>query len=286
MVSVQKKKVVILGAGAVGLLYGSRLLESEQNKGSLIDVHFICRRDFDYIRTNGIHMKSPDGDYISGNLSLNKKIHCDSSTIDVPSTGVDWIIICVKSYSFEGNEGVSLKALIETMAGNNTRFLLIMNGLGCEKYLCDWFGAASIFVGMAFTCVNRNDPTNEIDNIPFILVDHIKFGALHIAHCQDNPIELDIAKALWMDTRIAEKVTIGLSLLYAQWSKLCWNIPFSGLCVALGGITTDIIANDTHLRCLADKIMTDTITLANEDILWHRNMKPTGVYHKIQKQIF
>lgn len=44
------------------------------------------------------------------------------------------------------------------------------------------------------------------------------------------------------------------------------------------GITTDIIANDAHLRILADNIMTDTITLANEDILWHRNMHPKGTY--------
>jgi 2-dehydropantoate 2-reductase len=237
MVSIQKKKVVILGAGAVGLLYGSRLLEAEQNKGSLIDVHFICRRDFDYIKTNGFHMKSPDGDYATSNLSMNKKIHCDSSTIDVPPTGVDWIIICVKCYSFQGDDGVLLKAMIETMVGSNTRFLLIMNGLGCEKHLCDWFGAEKLFVGMAFTCVNRNNPKNKIDtDIPFILVDHIAFGALQIAHCQDNPVELEIAKSLWIDTKIEEKVTTGLSLLYAQWSKLCWNIPFSGLCVALGGI--------------------------------------------------
>lgn len=231
----QKKKIVICGAGAIGLLYGSRLLESEQNNGSQIEVHLICRRDFDHIRANGFRLKSPDGDYFSG--LLDRKIHCDSSTIDVPSNGIDWIIICVKSYSFQGDEGLSLKAIIKGMVGKDTRFLLIMNGLGCEEHLCDWFGAAAVFVGMAFTCVNRNDPKNKnnADN-PFILVDHLAFGALHIAHCQDNAVELEIAKSLWIDTKIAKKVTTGLSLLYAQWSKLCWNIPFSGLCVALGGI--------------------------------------------------
>ena len=45
------------------------------------------------------------------------------------------------------------------------------------------------------------------------------------------------------------------------------------------GITTDIIANDVHLRSLADKLMIDTITLANEDILSHRKKNPSGRHY-------
>ena len=266
----ERKTIVIVGAGAIGLLYGCRLLEAEQISGTgEMDVNFICRRDFDYCSTHGIQMKSPDGDYFSGKGSkILGKIHLNSTTISVPLDGVEWIICAVKSYSLQDDEGESLRKLIAPMIGRNSRILLIMNGLGCERPFCKWFGSKSIFVGMAFTCVNRNKP-DIIFSEEFNLIDHIAFGALSIGHCENNPEELEVAKALWSSAKISSKVTVATSLLHAQWSKLCWNIPFNGLSVALGGVTTDIIANDHDLRIVADRIMIDTISLANADILFH-----------------
>lgn len=270
----EKRITVVVGSGAVGLLYGSRLLEAEQETIRCeTETHFICRRDFDHCSTYGIRMDSPDGNYFIGSAgSIAHRIHKDSSTICIPARGVDWIICAVKSYSLNDQEGNSFRALLQPMVGDNTRFLLIMNGLGCEGYFRDWFGAKSVFVGMAFTCVNRNNPNTVPSSAlqskeEFVLVNHIAFGALLIGHCEDDTAELLIASNLWSNTKIANKVTVAPSLLCAQWSKLCWNIPFSGLCVSLGGVTTDVIANDPDLRFLADKIMKDTISLANEDII-------------------
>lgn len=271
-VFVDKKTVVIVGSGAVGLLYGSRLLEAEIGiTRSTTETHFICRRDYNHCSVHGIRLKSPDGDFYSGKeADLLKRIHRNSSSIPVPSMGVDWIICAVKSYSLQDSED-SLRSLISPMVGPNTRFLMLMNGLSCQQYFCEWFGKRKVFVGMAFTCVNRNDPNKNQSNDSladdsFVLVNHIAFGALHIGHSDDDSDELAVASALWAATKIAEKVTVAQSLRHAQWSKLCWNIPFSGLCVALGGVTTDIIANDPDLRFMADNIMIDTISLANEDM--------------------
>lgn len=271
-VFVDKKTVVIVGSGAVGLLYGCRLLEAEIGiTRCTTETHFICRRDYSHCSVHGIRLKSPDGDFYSGKeADLLKRIHRNSSSIPVPSMGVDWIICAVKSYSLQDSED-SLRSLIFPLVGPNTRFLMLMNGLSCQQYFCEWFGKRKVFVGMAFTCVNRNDPNNKQSNDSladdsFVLVNHIAFGALHIGHSDDDSDELAVASALWAATKIAEKVTVAQSLRHAQWSKLCWNIPFSGLCVALGGVTTDIIANDPDLRFMADNIMIDTISLANEDM--------------------
>jgi 2-dehydropantoate 2-reductase len=270
----EKRITVVVGSGAVGLLYGSRLLEAEQEAVIYeTETHFICRRDFDHCSTYGIRMDSPDGNYFSGiGPRVASRIHKDSTSICIPARGVDWIICAVKSYSLNNQEGNSFRALLQPMVGENTRILLIMNGLGCERHFREWFGAKSVFVGMAFTCVNRNNPSTILPSggqsrEEFVLVNHIAFGALLIGHCEDDAAELLIASSLWSYTKIASKVTVAPSLLRAQWSKLCWNIPFSGLCVALGGVTTDVIANDPDLGFLADKIMKDTISLANEDIL-------------------
>lgn len=274
---IRKTSIVIVGSGAIGLLYGCRLLEAEQNvPASNTDVNFICRRDFIYCSSHGFRMESPDGNYYSGKgVSMARKVHRDSSTITIPREGVDWIICAVKSYSLQGSEGESLKSMIMPMIGENTRMLLIMNGLGCEEVFCDWFGRKNVFVGMAFTCVNRNNPNvlsldlHASADDQFVLINHTAFGALSIGHCDDDGEELEVARALWSHTKIAAKVTVATSLLHAQWSKLCWNLPFSGLCVAMGGITTDILANDPDLRFMADQIMLETLSLGNEDILLH-----------------
>ena len=265
-----KRTVVVVGSGAVGLSYGCRLLEAEHISTECDTcTHFICRRDYDHCISNGIWMTSPDGDFYSGNdASFRSRIHKNSTTIEIPAGGVDWIVCAVKSYSLQDDASDSLRSLMTPMVGERTRFLLIMNGLGCQEKLLAWFGKKSIFVGMAFTCANRNDPSRSdaVCSENFVLVNHIAFGALHIGHCQDDAEELQVALNLWSHTKIASKVTIASSLLRAQWSKLCWNIPFSGLCVALGGVTTDIIAKDPDLRFLADQIIKDTVSLANEDM--------------------
>ena len=50
---------------------------------------------------------------------------------------------------------------------------------------------------------------------------------------------------------------------------MVWNLPFSGISVAMGGITVDKIVNDPGLRELADTVMDETIKIANADILRH-----------------
>ena len=47
---------------------------------------------------------------------------------------------------------------------------------------------------------------------------------------------------------------------------MCWNLPFNGISVAMGGITVDKIVNDPGLRELADLVMDETIASANADL--------------------
>ena len=51
------------------------------------------------------------------------------------------------------------------------------------------------------------------------------------------------------------KVRCSDSLEEALWRKLCWNVPFNGLSIVGGGITTDLILNSPELRSLAEKLI-------------------------------
>ena len=47
---------------------------------------------------------------------------------------------------------------------------------------------------------------------------------------------------------------------------MCWNLPYNGISVAMGGITVDKIVSDPGLRRLADLVMDETIAAGNADL--------------------
>ena len=262
-------RVVILGSGAVGLSYGARLLEAEVLTKARPDlnVSFIARRDHQFLRNHGFTMRSPDGHLAFSPQQLRGKVFSTAADAAAAAGGeveVDWVLCCVKSYAFKDP---ALRASLSTLVGPATRILLLMNGLMCERVLCDWFGKHRVSVGMAFTCVQRGDPdAPPHDGQPFALVNHTAFGALQVGHSADDAQELAHVRDLWRGTTIEHKVATTDSLRRTQWTKLAWNVPFSGLSVALGGVTTDVIAQGPHLRRLADRVMRDTLSLANADL--------------------
>jgi len=229
----------VIGAGAVGSYYGGRLAEAGH------DVRFLVRRDYHAIRASGLNVTSPDGDF---RLS-QPFVTTDSAEIGI----VDWVICALKSTSIH-----SAQKLVLPCVGTDTRILVLMNGLGLEDHFASWFGADKVFGGLAFTCINRGKPGN---------VHHLAYGALTLGHYKNDPAEIEKAVALWSGSRT--DILSAPSLLRARWEKLCWNIPFSGLCVAGGGITTDRILADAALRTAAYSLMEEVICAGNADLAHH-----------------
>jgi 2-dehydropantoate 2-reductase len=49
-----------------------------------------------------------------------------------------------------------------------------------------------------------------------------------------------------------------------RWKKLVWNVPFNGLAIAGGCITTDVLIADEGLRTLARRLMEEVIDAAGK----------------------
>ena len=233
------QSVAVIGSGAVGSYYGGRLSEAGQ------DVRFLMRRDYQAVRQNGLRVNSPDGDY----FLASPNVYQDSREIGQ----VDWVICALKTTSIS-----AARELIRPCLGKETRILALMNGLGIEEQLADWFGAERIFGGLAFTCINRGQPG---------LVHHLAYGPLTVGHFRNSSTELKRAEDLWSGSRV--KIIPAPSLLRARWEKLCWNIPFNGLAVTAGGITTDRIVGDPDLRTAATTLMQEVILAGNADLAHH-----------------
>ncbi|MBM3141174.1 MAG: 2-dehydropantoate 2-reductase [Chloroflexi bacterium] len=242
--------VAVIGAGAVGSYYGARLAQAGH------DVRFLMRRDFDAVAARGLRVRSKDGDFALDRPAIARRPEAIGP--------VDWVICALKATAIE-----EARALVAPCVADRTRVLVLMNGLGLEERFAEWFGPARVFGGLAFTCINRGEPGE---------VHHLDYGPVTIGHLEDDPGALAAAATLWEGAAV--EVTTSPSLLAARWQKLCWNIPFNGLAVTAGGITTDRILADPGLRAAAAATIGEVATAGNADLAAHgerARLDPTGV---------
>ncbi|MPZ49552.1 MAG: 2-dehydropantoate 2-reductase [Dehalococcoidia bacterium] len=235
----ERLRIAVIGAGAVGCYYGGRLAQAGH------DVRFLMRRDHDAVQRDGLTVYSPKGDF-----RIEKPFVARTSA---EIGEVDWVICALKGTSLDEAE-----ALIRPCAGPKTKILAIMNGLGVEERFAGWFGGERVFGGLAFTCLNRGEPG---------IVHHLGYGAVTLAHYQDDAAQLEEAARVWQGSVV--DISTAPSLLKARWEKLCWNIPFNGMTVAAGGVTTDALLADEPLLETARALMSEVVAIGNADLKAH-----------------
>ena len=231
--------VAVIGAGAVGSYYGARLAQAGH------DVRFLLRRDYEAVAQRGLRIESHHGDFVLERPTIAR----DPAAIGP----VDWVLCGLKATSL-----ADAPTLIRPCLGPETRVLAIMNGLGIEEALAASLGSERIFGGLGFTCINRGEPG---------VIHHYEYGQVAIAHLRDDPDELALALALWQGATV--EVSSAPSLLRARWEKLCWNVPFNGLTVAAGGVTTEAIVTDPALRAEARGLMEEVVAAGNAELAAH-----------------
>lgn len=228
--------IAVIGAGAVGCYYGALLARAGH------DVRFLMRRDLEAVRTHGLDIRSPGGDF---------RLAAVSAFASPGEIGrVDWVICSLKTTALE-----SARELIAPCLGPRTRVVALMNGLGVEERMAEWFGSERLFGAMAFVCINRGEPG---------VVHHLEYGRVSIGHLLDDAREAEALRELLASGAI--EVSVAPNLRYARWEKLCWNVPFNGLSVAGGGVGTGVICKDPAMRLTAERAMGEVVAIANADL--------------------
>jgi 2-dehydropantoate 2-reductase len=211
-------RIGIVGSGAIGSYYGARL--------ALVgaDVRFLMRGDLAAVRKRGtILIRDGAGTTVVGPVAAF------GSPAEIGP--VDLVVIALKTTS----EGV--RGLVAPLLAPATPMLTLQNGLGADETLAGIFGAERVIGGLAFVAVNRVAPGEVRCFHP---------GSVTIGEFGRPPAARTHALAgLFREARV--KVQVVENLLEARWRKLVWNIPFNGLSIAEGGITTDRICADARL---------------------------------------
>lgn len=208
--TIRAMKIAILGAGALGCYYGARLAEAGH------DVTFILRSAYEPVREKGLHVSSVYGD-----------IHLTSPQIArTPSEcgPVDLVIVCWKTTCND-----QLPAALPPLLHDTTRVLTFQNGMGNAEAIAQVVPAERVFIGLCFVCAMMDTPGE---------ISHLEGGAIQFAPLVPTAEGTEQAAELaaLFDGTPVETLT-ALHTEQILWTKLSWNIPFNGLCLAHGGIS-------------------------------------------------
>jgi len=251
-------RIAVVGSGAVGLYYGGRLAAAGE------DVHFLARSDYAALCEHGIIAKSIDGDF----RVTDPAVHPNTPDIGP----VDLVIVAWKATSNR-----HLPILLRPLLNKDTRVLTLQNGLGNCEAIADIVGAERVLGGLCFVCINRVQP----GQIRHTGGGRVSIGSWHKDSAKHAEEVTERFKAAGIRANLVE------DLVKAQWEKLIWNIPFNGLSVAEGGITTDVLLDDSYKLKEIRALMMEVISTANamgiqlEESLADQNIertRPMGAY--------
>lgn len=226
-------RIAVVGAGAIGAYYGCMLAKAGH------DVHFLARSDLQHVQKYGYEIRRKKGSF---------KVHPAQVYDDPRDIGpVDLVIVALKATANN-----NYRQLITPLVKQNTLVLILQNGMGNVEALAEHIPAVQILGGLCFVCFNRVSPG---------VVESYLDGQLYIGEFMGSYRErtLELVEAF-------EKADIecffSKSLDASFWKKLCWNIPFNGLTIAAGGVTTKEVITSKPLCELARKLMEEIRTAA------------------------
>ena len=209
--------IAIVGSGALGLYYGGRLARAGA------DVTFFARSDLTVLRTRGIEVSSPDGNFTLPVVEV--------AAAPEEIGPVDLVIITLKATA-----NAQLSQLLPPLLHAGTVVLNLQNGLGVDESVAAVAGPERTVGGLCFVCVNRL----AAGVAECTMTGHIVIGEFS---GPSRPRDCEIAGIFG---RAGVKMSVSESLAEERWRKLVWNVPFNGLSVVGGGIATDKILASPH----------------------------------------
>lgn len=227
-------RIAIVGAGAVGGYYGARLAQHGH------DVHFLLRGDYGAVKQNGWDVKSIAGDFRLAPGRTNvyddpRKMPC-----------ADLVIVTLKTTSNDQYE-----PLVRPLLKDSTAILTLQNGLGNEDQLASLFGSERILGGIAFVCINRTGLGQ---------IHHIDHGTIQLGEFSGKAgARAQAIARLFSDSKVPCDVLE--NVMAGRWTKLVWNVPFSGLGAVLDLTTDRLLASEAGVQFVS-ALMREVIAAA------------------------
>ena len=221
----------IIGTGAIGGYYGSKLAHSGQ------EVHFLLHSDYQFVKEHGMQVDSCDGSFHLEHVNVYQYAK------DMPKCDV--VIVGLKTINNH-----LLPDLLPPLLHEDTVVVLIQNGIGVEADVQQMFPNIQIIAGLAFICSAKTEPGR---------INHQCYGSINLGNysCNDG----QCFNAILNDFTNAGIKAASVPYEEARWKKAVWNMPFNGMTVALN-TQTDLLLKNPATRQLIRDLMMEVIDAA------------------------
>lgn len=232
-------RVLLVGAGAIGAFFGSRLATT-----SNVLVSALCRSNYKAVKANGFWVTSPKyGDYVF------KPEHVFANPDEARKAGLKWdyLLVATKALPDVGDDS----GLLEGLVAEETSILLVQNGIGIEEPYRKRFPNTTVL--SATTNASAVQPSNGV-------IKHNKWTKIsvgpYLPHLDSDPPEtresdeianessktfVDLLKAGGIDD--AESFSHP-DMQFARWHKVAINASMNPSAVLSGGCGNAELALD------------------------------------------
>jgi 2-dehydropantoate 2-reductase len=247
--------ILIVGAGAIGAFYASRLALVPG-----VSVSVICRSNYKAVKSNGFKITSPQyGDYTftPSNTFANPE--------EARKNGIQWDYIVVSTKALPDVSDDS--AILEGLVGDKTAIVLIQNGLGVEEPYAKRFAHAAIC--SAVTIATCAQPSHG-------LIKHNRWTRINSGPYLPH---LDTGKLKATDARITEQNTAFIAMLVeggikdaaaythaklqlVRWHKIAINASMNPSSVLTLCSSNHAMAHDAEVRTHLLAVMHEILATA------------------------
>ena len=227
------KTIVVIGAGAMGACYASKLYEIDHNCISLV----AAGDRYDRLKEKGLIVN--DTQYFFNVIRPRDKTP--------PS---DLIIVAVKHHHLED----AIRD-IANRVGENTLIISIMNGIESEAQIAKVYGADKLLYALAVGI----DATRYGNRVTYSQQGKIFFGDAHNARLSEHVVRI---KSLFDKAGIIYEIPE--DMIRTLWWKFMINVGVNQASAALGA-PYSVFQNSREARELMESAMREVITIAQAE---------------------
>ena len=228
-------KIVMIGAGAMGSLFGG-LLTLSGEEAWLVEIR---QEQVDMIRSRGLTIEE---------RGTTQVIHVNI-TSDVASIGkADLVIFFVKTYDTE-----KATSSVLALQKDDTVFLTLQNGLGNEEAICKRVDRKNVMLGV----------TNQgATLLSSGLIRHAGWGKTYLGEL-DGKVTDRVTQLAQMFTKAGIETEVSSKIHQLIWDKLFVNVGLNAV-AALTGLKNGQLLDHPETLRLLDALVSEAVTVARK----------------------
>lgn len=236
MKNMSDKKIVIAGAGGIGLYFGGKMIQNGY------DVYFLARGETKkLLKSEGLKVESINGDFALEKVQVVE----DPKTFGV----ADIIIVTVKTYQLE-----DILEQLKPMVGDSTTILPLENGVVAPTILGETLGLEKVIGGLCMISSFKTAP----NKIKHQAIDPtITFGELKGPHTP----RVDQIKEIFDKSEI--KSTVNDDFMVPYWTKMTFITTISGI-GAITRVPVGTFRSIPESRELVEQCVKEIVTVAQK----------------------